>query len=124
MHDFSDPDFHQAYVNSSWTMLAALAWRKYLAVDRGVVYIHSFYAFPHTKNVAAQIEYIALEHLTSADVRVLVESYDPVREFVALIADASGLGMPYKFRASISQLPPPQAFDKEEAQKKSTNGHE
>jgi len=114
MHDYSDPEFQQAFVNAQWDSLAALAWQKHAALGRGALYIHSFYTFPGTPKVAAQIEYIREADILNPDLLQLVQTYDPTREMVALIGDALGMGLSYKFRNSIAQLPPPVAFEKQQ----------
>ena len=109
MHNYGDPDFQRAYVNSLWNTLAAFGWEKFSAVGRGVIYLHSFYTFPDQR-VASQTEYIAAENVTGEELTRMVNEYDPLRAIVVLFGLSDGSGIPYTFVPGPEQLSPLETY--------------
>ena len=106
---YSDPQFHQAYVNALWATLAAYGWEKFSSLGRGVIYLHSFYTFPDER-VASQTEYIIAENVTGEELAQMVREYDPVRAIVVLFGLVDGSGLPYTFVPNPHQPSPFEAF--------------
>lgn len=109
MHDYGNPDFQQAYVNTLWNTLAAYGWEKFSAVGKGVIYLHSFYTFPDQR-VASQTEYIAAENVAGEELTQMVRDYDPLQAIVVLFGLSDGSGIPYTFVPGSEQLTPFEAF--------------
>lgn len=109
MHIYSDPDFQRAYVHALWDTLAAYGWENFSSAGRGLIYLHSFYAFPDGR-VASQTEYVPAFKVTGEDLARLVDSYDPVGEIVVLFGLTDGSGMPYTFAPAAGQRSPFEAF--------------
>ena len=108
-HIYSDPDFQRAYVHALWDTLAAYGWENFSSAGRGLIYLHSFYAFPDGR-VASQTEYVPAFKVTGEDLARLVDSYDPVGEIVVLFGLTDGSGMPYTFAPSAGQVSPFEAY--------------
>jgi hypothetical protein len=109
-----DNVYHQV-VNDNWTVLAAFAWKHYLAVGRGAVLLQVeqlMEAAPPLNGgseLEVQVSYLPGSDLArlTADTAVFVAEYEPASEVVILFTGLdSGGNLAYRCKTGDGPVPP------------------